>query len=278
MDRLELLARQRVGGGQDVVADPALALAAEREADLRQRGQVTGAERAQLAHERRHARGQGVLERVEQRLPHAGAAGAELVGAHRHRRAHDLHGQRRAAAARVALQQPPLVVAGVLAAARLGPERADARGHAVEQVAAREQVADQALGRGVAVARAVAHARPRPPARDRDHVRGRQALAIQDDGCGHQGVLPQGRARNTVAGVVELTGTGLSSHDVVAVARHGERVSLAAEARAAMQAGADVVARLVESPEPAYGISTGFGSLANVVIEPGPARPSSRAP
>ena len=47
-------------------------------------------------------------------LAHPGAAGAELVRAHRHRRAHDLGGQRRAAAARVLAQQPPLVVARVL--------------------------------------------------------------------------------------------------------------------------------------------------------------------
>src|SRR5687767_15844016 len=35
-----------------------------------------------------------------------------------------------------------------------------------------------------------------------------------------------------------------------------------------MQESAAVVARLVERPEPAYGVSTGFGSLANVVIPP----------
>src|SRR3954451_12101618 len=65
---------------------------------------------------------------------------------------------------------------------------------------------------------------------------------------------------------VELTGTGLRPQDVVAVAREGARVALAAEARAAMARTAEVVAGLLDAPEPAYGVSTGFGSLANVVI------------
>ena len=66
--------------------------------------------------------------------------------------------------------------------------------------------------------------------------------------------------------MVELTGTGLAPADVVAVARDHAPVALAEEARAAMQASAAVVAKLDASAEPAYGVSTGFGSLANVVI------------
>lgn len=65
---------------------------------------------------------------------------------------------------------------------------------------------------------------------------------------------------------VELTGTGLRPEDVVAVARGGAPVSLSDEARAAMAQSAEVVAGLLDAPEPAYGVSTGFGSLANVVI------------
>jgi histidine ammonia-lyase len=65
---------------------------------------------------------------------------------------------------------------------------------------------------------------------------------------------------------VELTGTGLSPADVVAVARRGEHVSLAAAAVAAMEASVAVVASLADRAEPAYGVSTGFGSLANVSI------------
>src|SRR5215210_4845350 len=54
--------------------------------------------------------------------------------------------------------------------------------------------------------------------------------------------------------------------DVVAVARDGAEVTLAPEAHRAMEASAAVVARLADREEPAYGVSTGFGSLANVAI------------
>jgi histidine ammonia-lyase len=68
---------------------------------------------------------------------------------------------------------------------------------------------------------------------------------------------------------VELTGTGLAPEDVIAVARAGVPVQLAPEARDAMAASAAVVARLVASDVPAYGVTTGFGSLANTRIPPG---------
>src|SRR4051794_32209474 len=66
--------------------------------------------------------------------------------------------------------------------------------------------------------------------------------------------------------MVELTGTGLGEADVVAVARQNEPVELGPAAREAMEASAAVVERLAASPEPVYGVSTGFGSLANVSI------------
>ena len=65
---------------------------------------------------------------------------------------------------------------------------------------------------------------------------------------------------------MELTGTGLSPADVLAVAREGAEVRLAPEARRAMEASAAVVSKLGAQSEPAYGVSTGFGSLANVAI------------
>ena len=68
--------------------------------------------------------------------------------------------------------------------------------------------------------------------------------------------------------MLELTGTGLSPRDVLAVARDGAEVTLAPAARAAMEASAEVVSRLGAQSEPAYGVSTGFGSLANVSIPP----------
>ncbi len=66
--------------------------------------------------------------------------------------------------------------------------------------------------------------------------------------------------------MIELTGTGLTPADVVAVARNDEPAVLAETARAAMEASAAIVERLAASPEPVYGVSTGFGSLANTVI------------
>src|SRR4051812_34505654 len=66
--------------------------------------------------------------------------------------------------------------------------------------------------------------------------------------------------------MLQLTGTGLAAADVVAVARDRAGVELAPAAREAMEASAAVVARLGDRVEPAYGVSTGFGSLANVTI------------
>ena len=67
--------------------------------------------------------------------------------------------------------------------------------------------------------------------------------------------------------MIELSGTGLSPADVVAVARSDARVRLSDEARRAMEESASVVARLAASDEPHYGVSTGFGSLATVPID-----------
>jgi histidine ammonia-lyase len=77
-----------------------------------------------------------------------------------------------------------------------------------------------------------------------------------------------GRTRRyrRAVGAVELTGGGLAAADVVAVARHDAQVRLGAEAEARMIASARAVQLALDAPEPAYGVSTGFGSLANVVI------------
>ncbi|HLM08454.1 MAG TPA: histidine ammonia-lyase [Thermoleophilaceae bacterium] len=65
---------------------------------------------------------------------------------------------------------------------------------------------------------------------------------------------------------IDLTGTGVEPADVVAVARDGAQARLSEEARAAMLESAAVVERMAASPEPSYGISTGFGSLATTWI------------
>jgi histidine ammonia-lyase len=65
---------------------------------------------------------------------------------------------------------------------------------------------------------------------------------------------------------VQLGPHGLLPDEVLAVARAGAEVTIAPEARDAMERSAAVVAALADSEAPAYGISTGFGSLAMVRI------------
>ena len=64
---------------------------------------------------------------------------------------------------------------------------------------------------------------------------------------------------------VQLDGAGVTVPDVVAVARHREELRLSDAAVARMAATRRIVEELAEG-EPAYGISTGFGALANTII------------
>jgi histidine ammonia-lyase len=65
---------------------------------------------------------------------------------------------------------------------------------------------------------------------------------------------------------VGLGRADITPADVISVARADAPVSLTEEARTAMEHSAAVVANLGDAAEPAYGISTGFGSLATVAI------------
>lgn len=65
---------------------------------------------------------------------------------------------------------------------------------------------------------------------------------------------------------IPLGDQGLTRPEVVAVARCGAKVTLSPTAIETVERSAAVVARLAESQEPVYGVSTGFGSLANTVI------------
>jgi histidine ammonia-lyase len=67
---------------------------------------------------------------------------------------------------------------------------------------------------------------------------------------------------------VTLRGAGLSESQVVDVARHGEKVALAAAARTRMERSRARVERAARSKEPVYGVSTGFGALAGTRIAP----------
>jgi histidine ammonia-lyase len=62
---------------------------------------------------------------------------------------------------------------------------------------------------------------------------------------------------------VEVGVGPLSRSAVVAVARHGAGVALTAEAEAAITASRGIVEALAADPVPHYGVSTGFGALAN---------------
>jgi histidine ammonia-lyase len=67
---------------------------------------------------------------------------------------------------------------------------------------------------------------------------------------------------------VTLRGPGLGEEQVVAVARHGEKVALAPSARASMELSRERVVRAAASREPVYGVSTGFGALAGTRVAP----------
>ena len=54
----------------------------------------------------------------------------------------------------------------------------------------------------------------------------------------------------------------LTPDDVLAVARDGARIELAAESLAAIRHGREIVDALADDAEPHYGVSTGFGALA----------------
>ncbi|MEH2255461.1 aromatic amino acid lyase [Nostoc sp.] len=62
----------------------------------------------------------------------------------------------------------------------------------------------------------------------------------------------------------------LTVEEVTSVARYGTRVRLTddLEKLANIQASCDFIRHAVESGEPIYGVTTGFGGMANVVISP----------
>lgn len=71
---------------------------------------------------------------------------------------------------------------------------------------------------------------------------------------------------------VRLNGRDLSLEAVEAVARHDAPVELAADAREAMLASRATVEELVAAGDAVYGVTTGFGDLAGVRIDPADAR------
>ena len=65
---------------------------------------------------------------------------------------------------------------------------------------------------------------------------------------------------------IAINGNELTLEQLHRVARHGEHVTLAADARERMNASREVIDRLVASDIVAYGVNTGFGKLASVRI------------
>ena len=67
---------------------------------------------------------------------------------------------------------------------------------------------------------------------------------------------------------LRLSGRDLTIDDVIGVARGGRAVALDPDAARRMEATRAVVARLVDDGATVYGVTTGFGDLADVRIEP----------
>ncbi|HET9847237.1 MAG TPA: histidine ammonia-lyase [Candidatus Dormibacteraeota bacterium] len=75
---------------------------------------------------------------------------------------------------------------------------------------------------------------------------------------------------------ITLDGQSLRPADVVAVARHGERVTLGSEAMNRLRRARGLVDRLVREDRVVYGLTTGVGALKNVRIPPADARQLQR--
>jgi len=80
--------------------------------------------------------------------------------------------------------------------------------------------------------------------------------------------LPQRAIGPGGVGPIVLTGADLTIDDVEGVARHGVAAVLDVNARARMQEARDVIERLVAQGAVVYGVTTGFGALADRSIAP----------
>src|SRR5215468_9249286 len=67
---------------------------------------------------------------------------------------------------------------------------------------------------------------------------------------------------------VIVTPTGVTVADVLAVARGADRIDIAPEAVAAMATSRAIIDDIERQGRPVYGVSTGFGALANTFIAP----------
>ena len=68
--------------------------------------------------------------------------------------------------------------------------------------------------------------------------------------------------------MITVTASGITPDDLIAVARGNARVTLAQDALDAMRTSRSIVDAIERDGRPVYGISTGFGALANTFIAP----------
>ncbi|MER7278102.1 histidine ammonia-lyase [Dactylosporangium sp. NPDC000244] len=68
--------------------------------------------------------------------------------------------------------------------------------------------------------------------------------------------------------MITITASGITPDDLIAVARGNARVTLAPDALDAMRASRSIVDAIERDGRPVYGVSTGFGALANTFIAP----------
>ncbi|MER7002323.1 histidine ammonia-lyase [Dactylosporangium sp. NPDC000555] len=68
--------------------------------------------------------------------------------------------------------------------------------------------------------------------------------------------------------MITITASGITPDDLIAVARANARVTLAQDALDAMRASRSIVDGIERDGRPVYGVSTGFGALANTFIAP----------
>ncbi|MCI0582466.1 MAG: histidine ammonia-lyase [Chloroflexi bacterium] len=79
--------------------------------------------------------------------------------------------------------------------------------------------------------------------------------------------VPQRSGQAAIDGTIVLTGADLAIADVEAVARRGAVAVLDVHARARMQEAREVIERLVAEGAVVYGVTTGFGALADRTID-----------
>ena len=134
---LETDPRERVGARQSFAFDPCLALADERQREMRERREVArGADRASARHVRQHASVEEREEQLDGLDPSPRVPLRERVRAEEHRRADDLGGIRVTDAAGVRAEQSQLQLGGLLFRDRDGNEAAESGVDAVGVLAA----------------------------------------------------------------------------------------------------------------------------------------------